>query len=77
MSLSSLTVFFTNDILTSNYNVTLTPRFGTTGWGATVQILTKTQTAFTFRIVDYGSGEATLGSNGNSGTYVDFQVMAL
>ena len=72
-----LTVFFTNDILTSNYNVTLTPRFGTTGWGATVQILTKTQTAFTFRIVDYGSGEATLGSNGNSGTYVDFQVMAL
>ena len=72
-----LTVFFTNDIGTSNYNVTLTPRFGTTGWGATVQILTKTQTGFTFRIVDYGSGESTLGSNGNSGTYVDFQVMAL
>ena len=72
-----LTIVFANDIGTTNYNVTLTPRFGTTGWGATVQIYSKTSTGFTYRIVDYGSGESTLGSNGNTGTYVDFQVMAL
>jgi len=72
-----ISIVFANDIGTSNYNVTLTPRFGTTGWGATVQIYSKSTSGFTYRIVDYGSGEATLGSNGNTGTYVDFHVMAL
>jgi hypothetical protein len=72
-----MSIIFLNDIGTTNYNVTLTPRFGTTGWGATVQIYSKSTSGFTYRIVDYGSGEATLGSNGNTGTYVDFQVMAL
>ena len=72
-----LTVFFTADIGTSNYTVVLTPRFGTTGWGATVQTYTKTSTAFSFRIVNYGSSETTLGGTGNAGTYIDFQVLAL
>ena len=72
-----LTVYFTADIGTSNYTVALTPKFGTSGWGAVVQILTKTSTAFSFRIVNYGSSESTLGSSGNTGTFIDFQVMAL
>jgi hypothetical protein len=78
ISSSILSVYFINEVGT-NYTVTLTPKFGpaTNGWTGTLQIVSKLSTGFSVRIHDLNTNLVTLGANGQSGTYIDFQVTAL